>query len=59
MSDDAEIKALIERWATAVHDRVGRGQLGRRGGLRVCPAALRQERGRWIVAHEHHSFPSA
>ncbi|MFD9224959.1 nuclear transport factor 2 family protein [Streptomyces sp. NPDC060064] len=24
----------------------------------VLTVGLRKERGRWVVAHEHHSFPS-
>ena len=86
-----DIRALIERWAIAVHTGDMDGVLadhaedivmydvtagddvafahallrcGTEEGLRADPdnrlrltIGLRREGGRWVVAHEHHSFP--
>lgn len=60
-ADEKQIRTLIEQWAAAVHE----GDLPPRE-LAEQPAnrlrltlGLRKEQGRWIVAHEHHSFPLA
>ena len=46
MSDSEEIQALVRRWAEG-------GELETRLRLTL---GLRNEGGRWLVAHEHHSF---
>ena len=48
--DEARIRALIERWADAVHA----------GDLQTVVAdqfGLEKLGDRWLVGHEHHSFP--
>jgi ketosteroid isomerase-like protein len=91
MSDEGQIRALIERWAEAIH----RGDISRvladhaddivmfdvpppQNGVRGIDAyrepeelkdhpenrlrltlGLRKEQDRWIIAHEHHSFPQS
>ena len=95
MDDEEQIRRLIERWATAVHEgdlatvladhadhggstptaRRGRRSAGTSQPRTHCSAAerprsspktdrrlrltigRRREGDRWIVAHEHHSFP--
>jgi ketosteroid isomerase-like protein len=80
MSDEQQIRALIEAWAIAAHDgdleslvvtagtevafayallRCGTAtDLARDPGQRLrLTLGLRKTGGRWIVTHEHHSFP--
>ena len=53
--DEAQIRTLVEQLAAAVH----------RGDMEGCSLpdhhlrldlGLCKEQGRWVVAHEHHSF---
>jgi ketosteroid isomerase-like protein len=67
-ADDNEIRELIERWAAAVRANDLATALLRCGTeedltndpdnrLRLT-VGLRNEGGRWVVSHEHHSFPA-
>ncbi|MGI8580145.1 MAG: hypothetical protein ACR2K9_06325 [Solirubrobacteraceae bacterium] len=54
MSDEEQqIRTLIEQWAAAVHG----GDMDRVLADHAGDIGLRREQGRWVVAHEHHSFP--
>jgi ketosteroid isomerase-like protein len=66
---ETHIKALIERIDVTAGDRVAFAtallRCGTRDELEKDPATrlrltvgLRKENGRWIIAHEHHSYPS-
>ncbi len=68
--DEAEVRAVIGRWAPAVHAGDVQGVLALLGGgtpadldrgpdnrLRLT-AGLRKQDGRSVVVHEHHSFAS-
>jgi ketosteroid isomerase-like protein len=61
---EADIRALIERWATAVRGRDLDGVLADHSDdiqmFDVLPPSEVRgiEGGRWVVSHEHHSFPA-
>jgi ketosteroid isomerase-like protein len=73
MTDEQQIRALIEAWAIAAHDGDMDAEVAFAYALVRCgtPAdlarepeqhlrltlGLRKAGGRWIVLHEHHSFP--
>jgi len=56
--DEKQIRTLIERRAEAVHGGDMKGVLADHSDDRLrLTLGLRKEHGRWVVAHEHHSFP--
>jgi ketosteroid isomerase-like protein len=52
---ESAIRELIERWAAAVREE----ELAKNPDVRLrLTVGLRREGGRWVVSHEHHSFPA-